>query len=186
VYLDELRHPPPPAGTLSWADIFAAEPLTGQHWAGAYGLPPGARADADADDDSSDASSGAFALERDLELDLTPPDSDFDTASSADEAAPLPDVTARVHEAYAHRKAVEALERRQYWRADVKSAQAARAFDLGDPSTLGQFSLRLRCAPLRRDDSGQAARRALAKPGALQVAGPQHEVVRYGGVQSVS
>jgi hypothetical protein len=174
VYLDELRHPPPPAGTLSWADIFAAEPLTGQHWAGAYGLPPGARADADADDDdSSDASS---VLERELELDLTPPDSDFDTASSADEAPP-PDVTARVHEAYAHRKAVEALERRQYWRADARSAQAARAFDLGDPSTLGQYSLRLRCARLRRDDSGQAARRALAKPGALQVAGPQHEVV---------
>jgi gamma-tubulin complex component 5 len=135
VYLDELRHPPPPPGTLSWADIFAAEPLTGQHWAGAYGLPPGARADADDDNDSSsDASS---VLERELELDLTPPDSDSDTASSADGEEPLPDVTARVHEAYAHRKAVEALERRQYWRADAKNGQAARAFDLGDPSTLG-------------------------------------------------
>jgi hypothetical protein len=125
-------------------------------------------------------------LERELELDLTPLDSDSDTASSADEAEPLPDVTARVHEAYAHRKAVEALERRQYWRADVKSTQPARAFDLGDPSTLGQCFPRPRCARLRRVDSGQAARRALAKPGALQVAGPQHEVARYGGVQSVS
>jgi hypothetical protein len=39
---------------------------------------------------------------------------------------------------HAHREAIEALQARQYWRAEWRTdARVGRAFDLGDASTLG-------------------------------------------------
>lgn len=42
--------------------------------------------------------------------------------------------------AYRHRQDVEDLQARQYWRTEWRTdASTARAFDIGDASTLGQF-----------------------------------------------
>jgi gamma-tubulin complex component 5 len=41
---------------------------------------------------------------------------------------------------YGHRKDVEQLQARQYWRPEWKSdVSLTRAFDIGDASTLGTF-----------------------------------------------
>ncbi|KAJ7940262.1 Spc98 family-domain-containing protein [Mycena leptocephala] len=120
-YLDGIKNPPPPPVGLTWADIFGDDPL-------------------EAESSSSGASLSPLNSD-DLEL-----DDEDDSFSSLDPEDDVPDVptTVTVNEpsrpphTYAHRKEFEQLQARQYWREDyVWRGGKARAFDIGDASTLG-------------------------------------------------
>jgi gamma-tubulin complex component 5 len=181
-YVHELAYPPKPPGGLTWAQILAEDPLEGQHWEGAYGLPPGNTPYSGAAEDrerwSSD-SEGSLGSGDDFQLEMAPIVSDpEDTSlSSMSDLSQLvgddvdfygeTDVTTRVKEAYEHKKATEALQKRQYWRAEWKSdIDTSRKFDLGDASTLGP-----------------AVRRVVAETSALKVTGPENEVKHVLGVR---
>ncbi|KAF7338002.1 hypothetical protein MVEN_02024100 [Mycena venus] len=126
-YLERIKNPPPPPAGLTWADIFGDDPL-----------------EAESSGSSSSASLSPLNSD-DLELD----DEDEDSFSSVDpeDVAPLetPMIAARNEPSrpphtYAHRKEFEQLQARQYWREDYVwrgDKGKARAFDIGDASTLG-------------------------------------------------
>jgi gamma-tubulin complex component 5 len=150
-YLEELRNPKKPTGGLTWAQILAEDPLEGQHWEGAYGLPPGSTVEdwetrGDSDSDASALSDEDF----ELDLDLEPPPSDLGETSasstgdtSGQELGDITveeDLTTRIKDAYAHKKAVEELEKKQYWQDNWKSdihVDVGKKFNIGDVSTFG-------------------------------------------------
>lgn len=130
---------------MTWKDILAEEPFEGQHWEGAYGLPPGSTVedwevhsggstpllspmddDSDDDFDSDDLLSSAS-------LDLGKSD-----ASPGPSAKCLSSRSELNNHRYQHRADVEDLQARQYWRPEWRTdAELTRPFDLGDASTLG-------------------------------------------------
>ncbi|KAJ7194549.1 Spc98 family-domain-containing protein [Mycena pura] len=124
-YLEGIRNPPPPTPGLTWADIFGDESF-------------------DAESSNSGASLSPLNSD-DLEL-----YTDDDSLSSIDpEDVPEGPISAttpaivhnRPPHTYAHRKDFEQMLARQYWRDDHvwnrDTKGKARAFDIGDASTLG-------------------------------------------------
>ncbi|KZT71569.1 hypothetical protein DAEQUDRAFT_749911 [Daedalea quercina L-15889] len=134
-YLDRLSNPNKPPPGLTWKAILAEEPFEGEHWEGIF--PRGT-------DDLLDTHSGGSTPS------LSPwDDSDIDESVSSSEVV---DITEAAHPrervdgslktyvppAYRHRQDVEDLQARQYWRTEWRTdASTARAFDIGDASTLG-------------------------------------------------
>ena len=134
-----------PAG-LTWKDILAEEPFEGQHWQGAYGLPPGSTVEnweeesdsslLSLDDlDESDGDVSSVDMDRWGHRSPSPPStipSPLD--GKAEKARPRPN--------WNHLDIVETLQARQYWRPEWRSdVPTNRPFDFGDPSTLGKCSL---------------------------------------------
>ena len=132
---------------LSWKDIFAEEPLEGQHWEGAYGLPPGSikvgwenRSDGSSSslspwdsESGEDKSRSASPLSRISGTPPTPP------ADELGPEVPRLDPPLDPMNAYRHRQDVEELQSRQYWRPDWRSdASVSKQFELGDASSLGE------------------------------------------------
>ncbi|KAJ7506637.1 Spc98 family-domain-containing protein [Mycena galericulata] len=126
-YLEGIRNPPAPPPGLTWADIFGDDdPL---------------------EVETSGSSSGASLSPLDSDdLELDDEDDSFSSLDPDDDPVPqaLPPRTAepsRPPHTYAHRKEFEEVQARQYWRDDYvwrgDAKGKARAFDLGDASTLG-------------------------------------------------
>ena len=145
--IEKIKNPQPEKAKLTWKDILAEEPLEGQHWEGAYGLPPGSTVENW--ENRSDGSSPS----------LSPWDSESDSEesrpasrlSNIPETPPTPAVEERGLQvprldppldpmnAYRHRQDVEELQSRQYWRSDWQSdASVNQQFNLGDASSLGE------------------------------------------------
>ncbi|EIN10987.1 hypothetical protein PUNSTDRAFT_112771 [Punctularia strigosozonata HHB-11173 SS5] len=146
-YVENITHPPPPPPSLTWRDILADEPFEGQHWDGVFGLEFGS----------------IRGLEGSSSGDTTPSLSPARRASSVDEesissieaekaeqvdgiqreAPPHAKQAGRHAEqdwgrVYAHRRLVEDLQARQYWRPEWNTdASIMKPFDIGDASTLG-------------------------------------------------
>ena len=146
-YLENITNPRLPHRSLTWQDILAEEPFEGQHWEGAYGLPPGSTVEK-----WENESNGST-------VSLSPWDDDSDHGEDSlsfagsspspqeDHDAPLePELRATgdftttkvTPQSYSHRDAVEQLKGRQYWRPEWHvNTDVTRPFNLGDPSTLG-------------------------------------------------
>ncbi|GJE84854.1 gamma-tubulin complex component [Phanerochaete sordida] len=147
-YMDLVRNPEKAKSSLTWADILAEEPFEGQHWEGAYGLPPGAvRKDEDSAPVDSDSSPSLSPLED--EDDFEELSSRWDTASdleSRPSTPPQPETAleqavteefSRQIALYSHRDEIESLQAQQYWRSDWRDGvRNDRPFNIGDPSTL--------------------------------------------------
>ncbi|TDL29376.1 hypothetical protein BD410DRAFT_736245 [Rickenella mellea] len=139
--LKPLRGPPKLPNQLTWREILAEEPFEGEHWRGAYGLPPGSTIQT-WDDDSEDSSPplspigdlGDFEDTMSSTGPSEPPDSgDFDILVTHQSIW-----TQQRAYSLLHREELEALASRQYWREDWTSvAKRNRHFDIADPSTLG-------------------------------------------------
>ena len=148
--MDLVRNPDKAKAGLTWADILAEEPFEGQHWEGAYGLPPGAVRGAehlDGDESDSSPSLSPWDDEDDLDNDSSSP---WDTSSELEEQLPTPaqdtaldtstERFSRQIALYSHRDEVEGLQATQYWRSDWRgNARLDRPFDIGDPSTLREY-----------------------------------------------
>ncbi|KAH9948797.1 Spc98 family-domain-containing protein [Amylocystis lapponica] len=140
-YIDRINNPTGPPPALTWKTILDEEPFEGQHWEGAYGLPPGSTVEDwerhsggstpslspwDNSDDDIDASLSSSEV-------LDPVD-----GASGPLAQDSVDPLQSPSRTYAHRKDVEELQSRQYWRPEWRTdASTSRPFDIGDASTLG-------------------------------------------------
>lgn len=146
--LVDLHHnPPKPNPGLTWQDILAEEPFEGEHWRGAYGMPPGSIA-GHAVEDLSDSNSSPLSPMSDLDdrddavssagssaastglTDLDELPSQFRTGRYTDDEV--------LHQSLRLREDLEDLHKRQYWKSDWRTdADVHVGFDLGNPSTLG-------------------------------------------------
>ncbi|KAJ7461991.1 Spc98 family-domain-containing protein [Mycena latifolia] len=127
-YLEGIKNPPPPPPGLTWADIFGDDPLEAESsGSSSASLSPLNSDDLELDDDEDDSFSS-----------LGPEDDDVPDVPMS---AATKDLPSRPPHTYAHRKEFEQLQARQYWRDDYvwcgDNKGKARAFDLGDASTLG-------------------------------------------------
>ena len=145
--MENVRHPPKPAPGLTWQDILAEEPFEGQHWQGAYGLPPGSTVE-DWDTGSEGSTPSLSALD-----DLDDIDESLSSLGSPDDRLELesppsspPPASASAHPArasstaaepnYVHRDVVEALQARQYWKEDWRIEESAhQPWNVEDVST---------------------------------------------------
>lgn len=153
-YLEQQRNPSKEPTGLTWKDILAEEPFEGQHWQGAYGLPPGSTVE-NWDEDESDSSLlslSALDYLNESDDDLSSLDNekrDLGFRDSSPSSSPLPE---EKHEekpthrpTWDHLDIVESLQARQYWRPEWRlDVQTERPFDFGDPSTLGRSVYRKR------------------------------------------
>ncbi|EJD01366.1 uncharacterized protein FOMMEDRAFT_158502 [Fomitiporia mediterranea MF3/22] len=144
--VDGVQSPSAPA-TLTWADILKEEPFEGQHWQGAYGLPPGSIAEQweEGSTDSSPLLSPVNDSELDEREDLFST-LEYDNSTDASERVltpPLdgntrPTTQDRLVESLRLRLELDALQKQQFWKKSWRTdAQLDREFDLGEPSTLG-------------------------------------------------
>lgn len=149
-YMDRANNPDKPPPGLSWAEILAEEPFTGQHWEGVYGLPVGSVVplNGQGDDANSDDSLLSLSL-LDDDFGLV----DIPSSSSTDESSVLtPSITeegthsdmeawSKQIEAYRSRTEVENLQARQYWRSDwrMDPRTFSQPFNIGHSSSLGEF-----------------------------------------------
>ncbi|KAJ7094376.1 Spc98 family-domain-containing protein [Mycena epipterygia] len=123
-YLEGIKNPPQPPPGLTWADIFGNDPLEAESSSSSASLSPLNSDDLELDDE--DDSFSSLGPEDDI------PDAPLSTPANEPSRPP---------HTYAHRKEFEQLQARQYWRddhvwrGDLKGK--ARAFDIGDASTLG-------------------------------------------------
>ncbi|KAF8314738.1 hypothetical protein DL93DRAFT_2167155 [Clavulina sp. PMI_390] len=144
-YLDRSKNPQRESDALTWAAILRDEPLEGEHWKGAYGLPPGATKEGweaenffESDSDASDLSD--FDL-RHLNIQgtrkntvITPVLSETESLTSAEDEMHVSgqDVMSTI--------VSEEMEALQYWKqAGLLPREfdgSTPGFDLGDPSTL--------------------------------------------------
>lgn len=128
----------PPA--LTWKDILAEEPFEGQHWEGAYGLPPGSTIENwDAHSGGSTPSLSPLDDSDDLDDSLSSLESSevLDVVSTPETSTQRPVFESRP--TYGHRKEFEDLRSRQYWRAEWRiDTPLTRPFNLADASTLGR------------------------------------------------
>ncbi|KAK0467793.1 Spc98 family-domain-containing protein [Desarmillaria tabescens] len=137
-YLTSLTETPKEPETLTWKKILEEEPFEGEHWEGVYGLPPGSIKNWREPDSQSDVSSVLSLDSEDLDLD----DSSESLPTPPRSPSPLPTVdkpTHHVRVSISHRKEVEDLQSRQYWRTEWKMPieGTKTRFDIGDASTLG-------------------------------------------------
>ncbi|KAF9026563.1 hypothetical protein BDZ89DRAFT_1134747 [Hymenopellis radicata] len=136
-YLFNLNAPPPAVEVLTWKKILEDDPFEGEHWEGVYGMPPGSIKNQREPDSDSDASSLWSLHSDDIDIERsspTPPRSPSPTSSPAFTPS-LPDIRLSV----LHRKEVEDLQARQYWRSDWRMPVQGMStrFDIGNASTLG-------------------------------------------------
>ncbi|KAI0080871.1 hypothetical protein K474DRAFT_1704411 [Panus rudis PR-1116 ss-1] len=153
-YMELVRNPPPPPKGLTWQDILAEEPFEGQHWQGAYGLPPGSTVeDWEEESSSTDSLSLLDDYEDDSRFDTS--DDDDDDARRSERPAPSSPPSSvrkemeereqeerekerKAREMYAAQEVYERLVASQYWRPGWQiGVPLDRPFDFGDPSTLG-------------------------------------------------
>ncbi|KAF5333611.1 hypothetical protein D9611_002761 [Ephemerocybe angulata] len=135
LYLENVRNPPPPAPTLTWADILAEEPFEGEHWEGI--LDP---INVDDDWDSTPSLSPLNSDDLALDDDDSSLDSPFNRHLELISEGSSPRQPKEPAFAYPDDDPAlfEDLSARQYWRKEWESdIDASRPFDLGDPSTLG-------------------------------------------------
>jgi gamma-tubulin complex component 5 len=151
--LQERLKNPPRSPKLTWAQIFAEEPLEGQHWQGAYGLPPGSTKEdwGVVSDGSSTPPLSALGLD-DSEDSLSDWHIDNDRAAAPavqtvrlqpEDKAERPIAStileSKLALAMRHTAEVEDLRSRQYWRDDWQTdASVRKRFDMGDASTLSE------------------------------------------------
>ncbi|KAJ7256514.1 Spc98 family-domain-containing protein [Mycena haematopus] len=124
-YLEAIRNPPPPPAGLTWADIFGDDAREAGSSSSGASLSPLNSDDLELDDDDEDSFSSL-----DPE-DVAPPETPLSVAINEPSRPP---------HTYAHRKEFEQLQARQYWREGYVwpgDKGKARAFDIGDASTLG-------------------------------------------------
>ncbi|KAJ7766862.1 Spc98 family-domain-containing protein [Mycena metata] len=121
--LEGLKNPPPPPVGLTWADIFG---------------------DDEALEEESGSSGASLSPLNSDDLELDDEDDSFSSIEpEQEEEEQAPDISSlpsRPPHTYAHRKEFEQLQARQYWRDDYVwqgDKGKARAFDIGDASTLG-------------------------------------------------
>ncbi|KAK0498251.1 Spc98 family-domain-containing protein [Armillaria luteobubalina] len=137
-YLISLTETPKVPEILTWKKILEEEPFEGEHWEGVYGLPPGSIKNWREPDSQSDISSVLSLDSDDLDLDdssellPTPP-------RSPSPSPPICKTTHDVRVSISHRKEVEELQSRQYWRTEwrIPIQGISTKFDIGDASTLG-------------------------------------------------
>ncbi|KAF8205803.1 Spc98 family-domain-containing protein [Mycena galopus ATCC 62051] len=126
-YLEAIKNPPPPPTGLTWADIFGDDPVEAESSSSSASLSPLNSDDLELDDEDSDSFSS------------------FDPEEVVPQEPPMRAATnepSRPPHTYAHRKEFEQLQARQYWREDYVwrgDKGKARAFDIGDASTLGSL-----------------------------------------------
>jgi gamma-tubulin complex component 5 len=166
-YVENIKNPPVPQRSLTWKDILADEPFEGQHWQGVFGLEPGSirGLESYSSEDSSPNLSplqaeGIFDEDSVSSLEMEQPaeadDQHVDSHPRAVEHRADPNWGS----VYAHRRTVEELQLRQYWRPEWRTdASLTRPFDIGDASTLGP-SLKV----------------ALGNDSSLRIDGPEDEV----------
>jgi len=140
-YVENLRNPPPPSPKLTWTDILAEEPFSGQHWEGVYGLPPGSTVEGW--ETRSDGSTPSLSPSDDFDeyeengesIALSPPDQ----VELAAMFQPKITVAKKIDRpAFNYRKEVEDLRARQYWRPEWRmDINLTRPIDPGDNSILG-------------------------------------------------
>lgn len=150
-YAENLVHlhynPPKPNAGLTWQDILAEEPFEGEHWQGAYGMPPGSIA-GQGIEALSDSNSSPLSPISDL-------DDREDAGTSSDSSAASTGLT-ELDELPSHfitghyttgqvqqqslrlREDLEDLHKCQYWKSGWQTdGDVNVGFDLGSPSTLG-------------------------------------------------
>ncbi|SJL01397.1 uncharacterized protein ARMOST_04719 [Armillaria ostoyae] len=137
-YLISLTETPKVPETLTWKKILEEEPFEGEHWEGVYGLPPGSVKNWHEPDSQSDVSSVLSLDSDDLDLD----DSSESLPTPPRSPSPSPPICKPTHDvrvSISHRKEVEELQSRQYWRTEWKTRTEgiSTKFDIGDASTLG-------------------------------------------------
>lgn len=139
-YVEAIKNPPEPPPSLTWKDILAEEPFEGQHWEGAYGLPSGSTVEGW--EKTSDGSTPSLSPWDDDSDDLDDSDSFPYTEDTPSSPGPVELVSSygqpNLSLSYQHRRVVEELQARQYWREEWRTdADLSRPFNLGDVSTLG-------------------------------------------------
>ncbi|KAG1809247.1 Spc98 family-domain-containing protein [Suillus variegatus] len=139
-YVDAVKNPPEPPPSLTWKDILAEEPFEGQHWEGAYGLPSGSTVEGW--EKMSDGSTPSLSPWDDDSDDLDDSDSFPYTEDAPSSPGPVERVSSyeqpTLSLSYQHRRVVEELQARQYWREEWRTdADLSKSFSLGDASTLG-------------------------------------------------
>ncbi|KAG1877430.1 Spc98 family-domain-containing protein [Suillus subluteus] len=139
-YVEAIINPPEPPPSLTWKDILAEEPFEGQHWEGIYGLPSGSTVEGW--ENTSDGSTPSLSPWDDDSDDLDDNDSFPYTEDTPSSPSPVERVSSygqpNLSLSYQHRRVVEELEARQYWREEWRTdADLSRPFNLGDASTLG-------------------------------------------------
>lgn len=130
---------------MTWKDILAEEPFEGEHWEGVYGLPPGSTVEGwethsiESTPPLSPLGSDEF---QDLERSLSSLESPFRPEPPSPVALDASTVNLPIlHDPYSHRRDVEELQDRQYFRAGWRTdASLTAPFDLGDAATLGNNS----------------------------------------------
>jgi gamma-tubulin complex component 5 len=144
VYLERQRYPNgPPEEALTWKNILQEEPLEGQHWEGAYGLPVGATKEGweirnaydSSESDPSDFGDFEIPLKSrgEQKPNIGPPLSSHDESELSDDGE---------SENFNAKIVMEEVRRLQYWRASTATPEpiAGPVFDLGHPSSLGMCS----------------------------------------------
>ncbi|KAG1766368.1 Spc98 family-domain-containing protein [Suillus placidus] len=160
-YVEAIKHPPEPPPSLTWKDILAEEPFEGQHWEGVYGLPSGSTVEGW--EKTSDGSTPSLSPWDDDSNDSDDNDSFPYTEDPPSSPGPVERVSSygqpNLSLSYHHRRVVEELQARQYWREEWRTdADLSQPFNLGDASTLGP-----------------SLSRALGERTTLLINGPEHE-----------
>ena len=152
VYIDRVKNPLGKDTGLTWEKILAEEPFEGQHWEGAYGLPPGSvkrTEDWDARSDRSGGSTPSLSPwddEDDMDEELSSPAySPHSVPGSGTPPSPMADehadhVNAWNTEAYrySYLYEVEDLQSRQYWKPEWRNdTPTDMTFNVGQASSLG-------------------------------------------------
>ena len=129
------HHPESPSRPLTWENILKEEPLEGQHWQGAFGLPDGSTIE-NWEQESSSIDDLSLLDDAEYDEDASSPDSmqsvfQPETFGGRDSflehARNLPG-----------RVIMETLQDRQYWRFGWRTdVNCHQKFDIGVPSSLG-------------------------------------------------
>jgi gamma-tubulin complex component 5 len=141
--LYEIKNPPVEP-VLTWKSILAEDPLTGQHWKGAYGLPPGAWIrDEEDDGDNSSETPSLSSLDISIEFDDASEveesrDEDAEPVLTTSAQSPATDEQTRI--------LFDGVLAVQYWKSWKTDSQLSRPFNSADSSTFGwSLLLRLVC-----------------------------------------
>lgn len=153
--LHKARNPQASSNPITWEEILNEEPYEGQHWEGAYGLPPGSIA-GEWDVHSSDSSPYLSPLD---DSDLDYQDALYSDINAGPEESvpletpPLPakarvDHLADLDEGPADnamsRGELESLRDSQYWRPNpLPKPNPEPSFDFNEPDTLCASVIRL-------------------------------------------
>jgi len=143
-YLEGRKAPRTDSVSISWKTILDEEPFEGQHWEGVNGLPPGSTVEG-WETRSLDSTPPYSPLPLGNLSDLSPSLSSSDSPPSVEEKSfPNQDAdSARMASmsSFGHRKLVEDLQRRQYWRTEWQTdAVSISSFAMKNASSLGTSS----------------------------------------------